>query len=1008
MPDGARVHYVRISPGTLWTDAVFESTSVPGPFYKSKIAWNGNGWDLTLKDGTVYVFGNNAPLQAIRDRYGNQVTLTRTNGQSGNITQVTSTDGRWIKFTYNPSNQITQAKDNVGRTVGYTYDANGHLVQVTDANGGITRYGWGACPNPPAASCTEMTTITDPRNVVVLTNSYDGNARVQTQTLGDGTSTYRFVYGTDPNGNTQTTITDPRGFDRQITFNADGYITKGIRNLNRPEQQTVTYDRQAGTGLLNSMTEALGRTTSFQYDARGNVISLTRLAGTPQAVTSSFTYDPRFNELASITDPLNHTTAFAYDSRGSLTSVTDAEDRTSTFTYNGAGQVRTAKDPLGHTWTYGYALGDLTSVTDPLGRSTTRFVDSAGRVASVTDPLGHLTRRDYDNRNQLLKVTDPLGGQTSFAYDGTGNLTTVTDARGNITTYTYDNLDRLASKKDALRKVESYQYDGNGNITKLTDRKGQVTTFTYDGLNRRTFVGFGTSGNTYSSTIDYTYDAGDRIRQIVDSRAGTITRDFDNLDQLTKEVAPNAPTGGIVYTYDDASRRQSMTVGSLAPVTYAYNKANQLTGITQGTSSVSLTFDAAGRPNTVTLPDGVVETSGYDDASELTSITYTKGQTSLGDLAYGYDQAGRRTGLWGSFARTGLPAATASNATYNADNRLTKWNGTTLSYDANGNLAAFGSQTYTWNDRNQLSATSGGAASFAYDGLGRRVSRTVSGTTTKYLNDGVNVVQEQDSANAATANLLTGLGIDQVFQRAVVGGTTSSFLTDALGSTIALADTSGVIQTSYTYEPFGAATSTGAASSNSFQFTARENDGAASLYFYRARYYSPTFGRFISEDPLGFPGGPDPNTYAYAFDNPVSQIDPFGLDPGNGCGFFDFDCLARSFLGFLVIRPLGWELGQVSRVFGADPTSCGDARCYNNANFFVPPGRDAWTLGHSIYCRDVCSAATVRHENVHVEQWDRIGASFVVRYAYQAAFNGLGCDNPYERPAYQAGTGACK
>jgi RHS repeat-associated protein len=154
------------------------------------------------------------------------------------------------------------------------------------------------------------------------------------------------------------------------------------------------------------------------------------------------------------------------------------------------------------------------------------------------------------------------------------------------------------------------------------------------------------------------------------------------------------------------------------------------------------------------------------------------------------------------------------------------------------------------------------------------------------------VVQEQDSGNVATANLLTGLGIDQVFSRTDAAGE-RSLLTDALGSTIALADPSGTITTSYTYEPFGAATSTGASSTNRFQFTGRENDGASGLYFYRARYYGPTFGRFISEDPLRFPGGPDANLFAYVGNNPVSLIDPFGLDPGNGfalnpgsgCGF---------------------------------------------------------------------------------------------------------------------------
>jgi YD repeat-containing protein len=173
MPDGARVHYVRTSSGTGWTDAVFESTSTPGPFYKSTIVWNGNGWDVRLKDGTVYVFGENAPLQAIRDRYGNQIALKRTNGQRGNITQISATGGRWIKLTYDTSNRIIQAEDNAGRIVGYHYDANGRLDRVTDPNGGVTRYGWGSCA--AAATCNQMVSITDPRDKVVLTNEYDTN-----------------------------------------------------------------------------------------------------------------------------------------------------------------------------------------------------------------------------------------------------------------------------------------------------------------------------------------------------------------------------------------------------------------------------------------------------------------------------------------------------------------------------------------------------------------------------------------------------------------------------------------------------------------------------------------------------------------------------------------------------------------------------------------------------------------------------------------------------------------
>ncbi len=211
---------------------------------------------------------------------------------------------------------------------------------------------------------------------------------------------------------------------------------------------------------------------------------------------------------------------------------------------------------------------------------------------------------------------------------------------------------------------------------------------------------------------------------------------------------------------------------------------------------------------------------------------------------------------------------------YDAANRLTQWGAITLTYDDNGNLTSDGLNSYTWNARNQLASMTG--ANFQYDAFGRRKSKTVGGATTQFLYDGVNPAQE---IGGAAANLLTGLGIDEVFTRTDSSGT-RHFLTDALGSTLALADGAGAVQTQYTYEPFGQVTVNGPSSANPFQYTGRENDGTG-LYYYRARYYHPGLQRFISEDPLGFAGG-DADFYAYVGGAPADLTDPSGMTDAPG------------------------------------------------------------------------------------------------------------------------------
>ena len=879
LPDGAQVYYPRTSSGTGYLDAVFQHTSSPTIYYGSTITWSDGGWLLALKDGTRMAFGPASLLSSVTDRNGNEVEIDRDS--SNNATEILSPNGSWLDLTYDSSNRVNLAEDSAGRSVSYSYNSAGQLASVTDANRGVTYYAYD--------SSGRMLSFTTPNGNVHANNQYDSNSRVIQQTQPDG-GIYTFAYELNSNGNVAaTTMIDPRGSSCSMAFNSNGYITSDIWAMTRPEQQEDTYNRDLNTNLLNSVTDTLDRTTAYTYDSLGNTTNITSLAGTSSAATTSMTYDPTFSQLTGITDPLGHAWTRALDGNGNVIGSTDPLGHQTTATYNSAGQLATLADALGNTTSLAYTDGILTSTTDPLGNISTSFPDGAGRIVESIDPLGNSTAYGYDGLDDVTQIVNALGGVTAFAYDGDRNLTSVTDANANQTTYTYDSVDRRASRTDPLGAAETYTYDGNGNRTGWTDRRGKVTVDQYDALNRRTFAGFGQNESNYESTINYSWDSGNRLTETVDSISSTIMRTFDGLNSLTDEQTPQ---GEVTYAYDAARRRTSMTVVGQNAVNYTYDNANRLTQIAQGSSTVGFSYDNANRRTSLTLPDGIALAYTYDADSRVTAMTWTLGGNPVGDLEYSYDADGQVTGKSGSFAQTSLPSPVSGNA-FNADNAMTAFGSQTLTYDANGNLTNDGINTYAWDARNHMNSITGGvAAGFQYDPIGRRTLRTINSATTQFLYDGPNPVQELDGSSPpnVTANLLTGRGIDQYFTRTDSTGA-RNFLSDMLDSTIALADSSGTFQTQYSYDPFGNATANGAFSSNSYQFTGRENDGTG-LDYYRARFYSPGLQRFISQDPIGFAGG-DINEYSYVFNSPLNFTDPSGKGI---LGCFELLWYARLFL----------------------------------------------------------------------------------------------------------------
>jgi RHS repeat-associated protein len=161
-------------------------------------------------------------------------------------------------------------------------------------------------------------------------------------------------------------------------------------------------------------------------------------------------------------------------------------------------------------------------------------------------------------------------------------------------------------------------------------------------------------------------------------------------------------------------------------------------------------------------------------------------------------------------------------------------------------------------------------ARFVYDGRGRRAQKIVGGVTRTYVYDGADIIEERTNAGA-TVRYVHGPGIDQPLAN-VESGTTSYYLTDHLGSIVQMTSASATVTLTRQYDVSGNLIQ--GATSGGYAFTGREWDPEIGLYYYRARYYHPLIGRFISEDPAGLDDGP--NRYLYVRNGPVGRIDPTG------------------------------------------------------------------------------------------------------------------------------------
>ena len=370
-----------------------------------------------------------------------------------------------------------------------------------------------------------------------------------------------------------------------------------------------------------------------------------------------------------------------------------------------------------------------------------------------------------------------------------------------MTRYYYDRISRVSQTTDPRLKTVRYEYNNKGLRSRLVYPDNTSIYYYYDALGRLAKI----KNNSGNTLVAYQYDALSRKVFVSYGNGSYIDYDYDVADHVRKVTNDFGANGSIVYGYTDYDK-----VG---------NRKNMIV-------------------------DGNEHSYDYDKLYQLVNVDYPN-ETGM---SYGYDKLGNRTSTI-----NGEVVPYQSNC-LNQYGWVLDNDHNNFWYDDNGNMTANGLQfifpSYDCENRLKDVWVYGGATViYKYDYLGRLVKRSVvHGTTSKYVYDGDQIIAEYDGSNNLVRKFVYGAGIDEPVCM-IVGSSTYYYHYDGLGSVIALSNAGKQIVEQYSYDVFGTPNTTSSVG-NPYMFTGRQYDAQSSLYYYRARFYSPVLGRFLQPDPV--------------------------------------------------------------------------------------------------------------------------------------------------------------